>query len=247
MLGRAGQLREWKERVRALLSRGRALLVSLRQPALILGAAFILFFAAFLVLPRLHQRFAAPEPVPVMREAAIKPPETAPPEAVTPFSPQSFGARAGFRQSLEIAPPFDIVDGRSVRHGARIIALAGIAAPAAPAVCRDDDGRLWACGLQARAALNNRIRDGAIACRQAAGGADWTCDAGGEDLALWLVSRGWARPDAGGGMALHRAVEEARQAKLGLWNGGWMIIRSLAPAAESGDGATPDPASAPAR
>lgn len=226
----------------------RAGLAALRQPVLILGGAFLLFFVALIALPRLHAYLVRPVSAPVAGPPVAAVPEpAAETPARTPFSRETLAGRGGFRRPETPAGAIEPVDGRSFRAGERVYALAGIDAPGGQAVCRDGEGRLWACGLQARAAINNRIKEGGLACLQAARGAaaeaGFTCDVAGEDLALWLVRHGWARPAASGSMALHRAAEEARAAKSGLWNGDWTLIRGIAPAPP--EAAEPDSGTAP--
>ena len=99
--------------------------------------------------------------------------------------------------------------------------LVGVETPGFGAVCRDDEGNLWACGLQGRAALNNLIRQKTVTCMPEAVSdtkVEARCQVEGRDLAALLVERGFARVAKGGSS---EAQERARAARLGLWNGAW--------------------------
>jgi hypothetical protein len=67
-------------------------------------------------------------------------------------------------EEVELEPPYLIVDGRSLTAGRWALSLTGIETPQRDAVCFDRADLLFACGLQARAALNNLIRKGKVNC-----------------------------------------------------------------------------------
>ena len=101
--------------------------------------------------------------------------------------------------------------------------LVGVEGPSFGAVCKDDEGHLWACGLQARAALNNLIRTKTITCMPEAvadAQVNARCQVEGRDLASLLIERGFARLTEGGSS---EAQDRARRARLGLWNGSWTL------------------------
>jgi len=105
--------------------------------------------------------------------------------------------------------------------GARVIRIAGVAAPEADERCGAAPGT-WPCGRMARAALRRFIRGRAIECAVPPG-ADAIpdsarCFVADEDIAEWLVAQGWAEADS---EALADAGTRARAAKLGLWSDGW--------------------------
>lgn len=133
-------------------------------------------------------------------------------------------------EPYRIAWPFDIADGITFGpEGATKTRLAGLEGPARDAVCNDREGRPWACGLQARAALNNITRQQKLVCDPAGAPSAAIVPArcrGEVDVARELVLAGFARP-TGPEPALDTAVEEARGAERGLWNGGWTIRTAI--------------------
>jgi endonuclease YncB( thermonuclease family) len=137
-------------------------------------------------------------------------------------------------QEFELEPPYRILDGLTLAAGSVTVTLDGLEGPQPGAACRAPDGALWACGLQARAALNNAIRQRRLLCRGTSSGEETiraVCKVDGEDLANLLVREGWARPtSAGSGM--QTALAEAREQRRGLWNGDWTIASVSAPAQE---------------
>lgn len=133
-------------------------------------------------------------------------------------------------EPYRIAWPFDIADGLTFGpEGATKTRLAGLEGPPRDAVCNDRNGQPWACGLQARAALNNATRRQTLACEPVTApvGGILTARCGGDiDLARELVLAGFARP-AGPDSALDVALDDARRNERGLWNGGWTIRTSV--------------------
>ena len=128
-----------------------------------------------------------------------------------------------------IRAPFEIED--AVTFGptdAVKTRLANVTAPPRAAVCFDRDRSLWACGLQARAALNNLVRGKELTCAPSAPGAtpaayvEAQCTAGRTDIGLELVRLGFARPSSDD-PALLEAEAAARSEQVGLWAGGWSI------------------------
>ncbi len=129
-------------------------------------------------------------------------------------------------EPYRIAWPYDIADGLTFGpEGALKTRLAGLEGPARDAVCNDRNGQPWACGLQARAALNNVTRRQNLLCDPIAEPTGSTVPArcrGDLDLARELVLSGFARP-TGRDPQLEAAAQEAQAAERGLWNGGWTI------------------------
>lgn len=128
--------------------------------------------------------------------------------------------------NVRIAPPIDIIDARTFVAEGIIYRLSALEGPPRDGICLDEEDRLWACGLQARAAFNNLTRETGLDCEGVLFPefeiARVTCLAGEEDLATLLVSEGFARPVSDGQedhliVAQHRAREDGR----GLWNGNW--------------------------
>lgn len=121
-------------------------------------------------------------------------------------------------------PPYIVESGLVFRseRGTRT-RLAGLVGPAREAVCLDEQGQLWACGLQARAALLQVVGQSELACTPVQLSDELvaaTCAADGQDIGRELVQRGFARPAS---ETRDAAMDEARTARRGLWNGGWRI------------------------
>jgi endonuclease YncB( thermonuclease family) len=158
-----------------------------------------------------RQTVAAPPPEVKVQERPPSPVELAP------------------RTPLELDPPFVILDGLTFSAGLNTYRLDGLAGPPPTAACRNDEGHLWACGLQARAALNNLIQRRRIVCTPLRTGPDGvaesTCKAEGEDIGGQLAAQGWARPSGDASGPYGTAAQKAEQAKRGLWNGGWTFSR----------------------
>jgi endonuclease YncB( thermonuclease family) len=135
-------------------------------------------------------------------------------------------------EDVELEAPYLIVDGHRFTAGRWAITLKDITAPHRDAICLDKDGMLFACGLQARAALNNLLRKGKATCHVRLppiyGRFESTCQVADGDLAAAMVAQGWARPVAEAEDRLTAAMETARKAEAGLWNGGWRL-RTAAP------------------
>lgn len=192
---------------------------SARDLAWTLGAAAL---AAVLSAWLLHRWTASPPTVPSAR--------TVDPSVVARPAPPSAGPARPALPSIRLSPPYEVADGLTILTATRRIRLAGLEGPASEAACHDPDNRLWACGLQARAALHSLIRDQALICqptgdRQAAALLA-SCSAGPTLIGEALVRQGFARPIAGEpGVAaeLDPDLADAKAAGRGLWNGGWRI------------------------
>lgn len=127
---------------------------------------------------------------------------------------------------VALEPPFMIVDGQRFTAGKWAISVQDVLGPHRDAICLDRKDELFACGLQARAALSNLLRSGKVNCRVRLppmhGRFESSCTVGDADLAEALVSGGWVRP-TGPDERLDAAMRKARDAQAGLWNGGWKI------------------------
>ncbi len=164
--------------------------------------------------------FGQPEPVAVFLRATDSP-------SLATASPPAERARALPRtEPYRIVWPFEITDGLTFGpEGAIRTRLAGLEGPPRDAVCSDRDGRPWACGLQARAALNNITRRQDLDCEPVgpSDGEVVVARCRGEvDVARELVLAGFAR-SADRDPALEAAEDEARREGRGLWNGGWTV------------------------
>jgi endonuclease YncB( thermonuclease family) len=120
-------------------------------------------------------------------------------------------------------------DGDSLTLGNARYRLHGIDSPELDQVCLDENGGVWACGIQARDRLKEFIGERQVHCddkgpdpslpqRRRVG----ECRVRGEQITLhqWLVRQGWAlnfEPDAKG---LYKGdQEQARVSLSGLWRG----------------------------
>ena len=139
-------------------------------------------------------------------------------------------------QALALQPPYAIVDGLTFAAGPITIRLAGLNGPPAKAACKDEAGNVWACGLQARAALNNETRQRLVSCvvsdLMPGGMARASCSVDSVSLSERLIAAGWAQPEGASTPAEAAALNEARDAHRGLWNGGWSLVE-IGPAAKT--------------
>jgi endonuclease YncB( thermonuclease family) len=103
--------------------------------------------------------------------------------------------------------------------GGVTMVLPGIDVVAVNETCTSPSGQSWPCGMAARTAFRAYLRGRALNCRlpdaRVETGFLAECLLQGEDPALWLISRGWARakPDGPYGAQSH----EAQQARLGIF------------------------------
>lgn len=174
---------------------------------------------------------ALPPPVETRPDDTSAPSEPQGPAAPAafPFSP-ALGVPGRFERRIRFTPPILPVDTGSFEADGIIVTIADMEPPAFERVCYDDNRALWACGRYARAALFNRIRNGALVCQARGSGGLWACEHNGEDIALWMIRLGWARPAPGSPIEYAGAMAEAQAAKAGLWNGGWRYYALSGPA-----------------
>jgi len=117
-----------------------------------------------------------------------------------------------------------VIDGDTLRVGGERIRLLGIDAPELSQTCRDEAGREWLCGREARDRLNALVGQGEVNCATNSldryGRALATCSAGPvADIGASLVREGYAI-DYGRGPINYRSAEaEARAARRGIWRG----------------------------
>lgn len=105
-----------------------------------------------------------------------------------------------------------VVDGGRFTLYGRLVALWGIAAPAAGEICTTSSGKRWACGDRARNQLrlafaentpDSQIKDtNVVQCRVA-----------GLDIGLLLVKEGLAKSTG----PYSQIEDRARAAKVGIW------------------------------
>jgi len=118
-----------------------------------------------------------------------------------------------------------VMDGDSLRIGARVVRLAGIDAVELHQSCRARDDAQWSCGLEAREALRELVARGGLACladgRDRYDRALARCAVNGvPDVAARLVEQGWAiHLEIGGGTRYLPQEAAARVAARGIWLG----------------------------
>lgn len=125
---------------------------------------------------------------------------------------------------FELQGDLEIVDAVTLRTPSRIVRLAGVTGPDARATCIDAQGRPWACGLRARAALNDLVRGAALRCTSRSPDVpevEARCDGPSGDVAAHLVAAGWARPT--NEARYMPEMQAAFEAQKGLWDGRWTV------------------------
>ena len=182
-------------------------------------------------VPDLRQPSKAPEQSNAAMKAdrAAFAPDAAPLRSNTSLKTDRFGGKPSkppLGQFSPVAPPFDIVSADTFKADTRQFKLAGVEGPPRNAVCIGADGGLWACGLYARAALNNALKDRKVECApqlaEAGQELQVACTINGGNLAGILVGLGWLRP-VEGEEAFTRERDEAKSQRRGMWNGDWQI------------------------
>jgi endonuclease YncB( thermonuclease family) len=150
--------------------------------------------------------------------------------AQEPTQPSSFSAE------MVTKPPYDAIDSILFDTLDTRIKLLGVLPVARDELCIDAANRRFACGLQARASLQNFVRGKTVICRPSFGRrerrdgiVEADCRVNGISLALHQVAAGFAFPLPQPGAAtmgedeargpLFQAMEEARAKKLGVWAG----------------------------
>ena len=161
--------------------------------------------------------------------AANKRPASQPAPLISPAAPQTTPITP---RLVTLQPPYLIVDGLTLKSGEQTVRLADLDGPAREAICFDEKGFMWACGLQARAAINNATTERSLACKIIGreGDADVArCQVDRADLGKRLVAAGWARPTPGKEAGYSNELKAAAEAGAGLWKGGWNIRAALKP------------------
>lgn len=118
-----------------------------------------------------------------------------------------------------------VMDGDTLRIGARIVRLADMDAVELHQSCQTSDGARWLCGQEARSALEALVARGGLRCESRTsdrfGRAIATCSVDGvSDVSADLVAQGWAVSGDVRRAGIHAARErEAREAGRGIWRG----------------------------
>jgi endonuclease YncB( thermonuclease family) len=132
---------------------------------------------------------------------------------------------AAAAESETLAGPARVIDGDTFAIGAVMVRIADVDAPELAQTCERGPSGLRHCGAYVADALKERIGDREVRCvvreldqydRRIS-----TCEVAGEDLSSWLVSSGLAMAFREYLERFVPAEEEARSARVGLWQTGF--------------------------
>ncbi len=127
------------------------------------------------------------------------------------------------------APSAKVRDGDTLTMGEKTFRLYGVDAPEYRQTCKDAQGKDWPCGKAARAQLDAYVLSGNITCTPQAvdrySRAVARCSSATvPDLSHAMVHAGLAiSPEGRGAGPYADAQEDARKAKRGIWQGGFMM------------------------
>ncbi|WP_064693682.1 thermonuclease family protein [Rhizobium aegyptiacum] len=126
-------------------------------------------------------------------------------------------ASAAENEAMELPRPL-VENAGSLSFGERRLHLAGIVPTPADRIC-GPAGRQWPCGMMAKTALRQLLRNRSVSCDldtvEWKGTAIAACRLGTQDLGAWLAENGWAEAEAGSPLA--SVSEKARQAAKGIY------------------------------
>ncbi len=152
-----------------------------------------------------------------------------PADPVDPLDVETARPRV-FIAPITLAPPFDAIDAVLFDSSDTRVRLAGILGTARDEVCFDAERRRFACGLQARASLQNFMRGKTVVCRPLFGASERPeglveahCSADGVSLSEHQVSAGYAFPVSADDKLLGAAQDKARAARVGVWVGPYVV------------------------
>ena len=125
--------------------------------------------------------------------------------------------------STELTGRADAVTGDLLRVEGQLVRLTGIETPEPKQPCLKSNGRRWSCGTSARSALDKLVHGKIVVCTSSgeddAGHTLATCRSDETDIAAELVRGGHVFSIEGLLSTYASAEEEARTAKLGIWQG----------------------------
>jgi endonuclease YncB( thermonuclease family) len=103
------------------------------------------------------------------------------------------------------------------------IRISGVEPPPIMKICKEDDGETWPCGRTALFSFRGFLRGRGVECYFPPPGTARQviapCRVGGTDLALWLLSQGWAMPAEYATDEYRKAATDAHCRRLGVWRG----------------------------
>jgi hypothetical protein len=181
-------------------------------------------------LPRVETR---PQPPPTPAAAPTAPTDEqgarilsqGAPIRFDPFSTDIAPTATGFTGPRILAPPFTATDSITLTNETGMVRLAHVHGLDRNAVCIDEAGLKFACGLAARASLQNQLTQRTLTCLPEfyPGEIRYQCSNGELDLARHQVARGYAWPQAPHLVSFLDAVIAARAAGAGAWRGGFVL------------------------
>jgi endonuclease YncB( thermonuclease family) len=135
-----------------------------------------------------------------------------------------------FEPILRLSPPFDAIDATVFDSLDTRIRLAQAWPVGREEVCLDEAGTRFACGLKARASLQNFMFGKAIVCtrlflsrEERRGVVDARCSVDGVDLTTHQIRAGYAFPTDLADASHHAAMAEARRQRAGVWAGPYSL------------------------
>jgi endonuclease YncB( thermonuclease family) len=156
------------------------------------------------------------------RLAALKEATTEPatPNQASVQAPQTATDEGG-----TIAGRAAVVDADTLEINGQRIRLEGIDAMEAAQHCTVN-GKEWACGREAIAALNIWLNGRSVSCtpkgKDRYGRTLARCFVGTEDIQSWLVTNGWALAFRDYSTDFISAEDDAKERKVGVWQGGFV-------------------------
>ncbi|TBW41014.1 hypothetical protein EYW49_02345 [Siculibacillus lacustris] len=220
----------------------RSAVTSLRVPPVVIGAVAGAVLVGLAVAALVAARRSEPPPAvapPSAPVAAVERPRALSTEAqIAARRLEAFAApstseiaeaappAAGFEMAFRAQPPFDAIDSVLFDTLRQRLKLHGVVPVGRNEICLAEDGRRFACGLMARATLQNHIAGKEPTCERAflaedarAEMLEVRCSVDGEDLALHMIRAGFAFPALHAGAHHFEALAEAKARRAGVWAG----------------------------